>query len=131
MKVTIFDDAPKEKVVRLRLLDENGIVYVAAVDEYGKAVSYLLSITQEGITRCRLVNERLGFPLLAVNGQIKMAEDTQPEVLPLRTQIENVLSLLNVSTTHENKITLIKIVRHLTEMGLREAKEYVEKEFDM
>jgi len=129
MKVTIFDDAPKEKVVRLRLLDENGIVYVAAVDEYGEAVSYLLSITQEGITRCRLVNERLGFPLLAVNGQIKMAEDTQ--VLPLRTQIENVLSLLNVSATRENKITLIKVVRHLTEMGLREAKEYVEKEFDM
>lgn len=131
MKVTIFDDAPKEKVVRLRLLDENGIVYVAAVDEYGKAVSYLLSITQEGITRCRLVNESLGFPLLTVNGQIKMAEDTQPEVLPLRTQIENVLSLLNVSATYENKITLIKVVRHLTKMSLREAKEYVEKEFDM
>lgn len=131
MKVTIFDDAPKEKVVRLRLLDENGIVYVAAVDEYGEAVSYLLSISQEGITRCRLVNESLGFPLLAVNGQIKMAEDTQPEVLPLRTQIENVLSLLNVSATHENKITLIKVVRHLTKMSLREAKEYVEKEFDM
>lgn len=131
MKVTIFDDAPKEKVVRLRLLDENGIVYVAAVDEYGEAVSYLLSITQEGITRCRLVNESLGFPLLTVNGQIKMAEDTQPEVLPLRTQIENVLSLLNVSATYENKITLIKVVRHLTKMSLREAKEYVEKEFDM
>jgi len=129
MKVTIFDDASKEKVVRLRLLDENGIVYVAAVDEYGEVVSYLLSITQEGITRCRLVNERLGFPLLTVNGQIKMAEDTQ--VLPLRTQIENVLSLLNVSATHENKITLIKVVRHLTKMSLREAKEYVEKEFDM
>ncbi len=131
MKVTIFDDAPKEKVVRLRLLDENGIVYVAAVDEYGEAVSYLLSISQEGITRCRLVNESLGFPLLTVNGQIKMAEDTQPEVLPLRTQIENVLSLLNVSATYENKITLIKVVRHLTKMSLREAKEYVEKEFDM
>lgn len=131
MKVTIFDDAPKEKVVRLRLLDENGIVYVAAVDDYGEAVSYLLSISQEGITRCRLVNESLGFPLLTVNGQIKMAEDTQPEVLPLRTQIENVLSLLNVSATYENKITLIKVVRHLTKMSLREAKEYVEKEFDM
>ena len=131
MKVTIFDDAPKEKVVRLRLLDENGIVYVAAVDEYGEALSYLLSISQEGITRCRLVNESLGFPLLTVNGQIKMAEDTQPEVLPLRTQIENVLSLLNVSATYENKITLIKVVRHLTKMSLREAKEYVEKEFDM
>jgi len=131
MKVTIFDDAPKEKVVRLRLLDENGIVYVAAVDEYGEAVSYLLSITQEGITRCRLVNERLGFPLLAVNGQIKMAEEETVDTLPLREQVTNIAPLLGYALTREYKIPLIEIVRHLTEMGLEQAKDYVEKEFDM
>ncbi len=131
MKIAVYDDAPKEKVVRLTLLEENGIVYVAAVDEYGKAISYLLSITQEGITRCRLVNERLGFPLLTVNGRIKMAEEETVDTLPLREQVANIAPLLGYALTREYKIHLIKIVCHLTEMGLERAKDYVEKEFDM
>lgn len=131
MKVTIFDDVPRKKIIRLMLVEENGVVYVVAVDKYGKVISYLLSITQEGITRCGMVDEKVGFPLLSGDMRIKMAEPEQPEVLPLRSQIVNVLSLLNSSLKRENKITIIKIVRHLTSMGLKEAKEYVEKEFDM
>lgn len=74
MKVKVFADVHEEKVVRLTLRDENGIVYVVAVDENGEAISYLLSISQEGITRCDSVKEKLGFPLLAFDGRIKMAE---------------------------------------------------------
>ncbi len=131
MKVAIYDDVPREKIVRLTLRDENDTVYVAAVDEHGETISYLLSISQEGITRCRLVKEKLGFSLLEVDGRIKIAEEETTDILPLREQVYEMARLLGYELTYDYKIQLIKLVRCLTKMSLRKAKEYVEKEFNM
>lgn len=70
MKLEIYRDKPKEaeKITRLKLIPVDDEVCLAAVDENGKILSYLLSFKNNGsISSHFSIDSSLGFKL-SING---------------------------------------------------------------
>ena len=74
MKLKIYKEEKKEeeRVVFLKLVENSdGSVSLAAIDENGRNLWWLLQINQNGVNRTSSITDRLGF-LLDESGRLKL-----------------------------------------------------------
>ncbi len=125
MRLEVF--GKEVKTVYLDLEPTGEEVFLVAKHAKGNGESVLLKTTLSGFKRIRGVDPELGFPLDS-EGRVELAEQKDHALqLALTEQVYNMMRLMDRYITKENKIFAIKLVRLLTTLDLKEAKEWVEK----
>jgi hypothetical protein len=132
MEIKVYGQPePKKAILKLESYGDDALLNV--VDSDGYRITTLLGIKEEGFTRYTSCDRYAGFALNE-KGQIKEVKDGSPDTLSeldndrLIHQVRTIFNAFDTSI-QENKIRAIKITRLLCEMGLKEAKDWVEANF--
>jgi len=123
---------PEAKNVILKVESYGGGVHVNVVDRDGYRISTLLGINEAGVTRYTNCDRYVGIALNE-KGQIQEVKESGTGALTmddeiLRSQVARIFDSFNCNIG-DHKIRAIKITRLLTDLGLKEAKDWVEANF--